>query len=75
MQPYFVTPELILYARHGPPETLFGMGHETQGQLLRHEPLHQTFGIAKVSFASPPPTVGQGLRPMECARHPATADW
>ena len=24
VQPYFVTPELVLCARHGPPETLFG---------------------------------------------------
>ena len=26
VQPYFVTPELVFCARHGPPETLFGMG-------------------------------------------------
>jgi hypothetical protein len=71
VQPYFVTPELVLCARHGPPETLFAIGHEAQGQLLRHQPLQQTFGIAKVSLASPPPTIGQGLRQMESSRHPA----
>src|SRR5438132_5333002 len=53
VQPYFVTPELVLCARHGPPETLFAIRHEAQGQLLRHQPLQQTFGIAKVSLASP----------------------
>jgi hypothetical protein len=71
VQPYFVTPELVFCARHGPPETLFGMGHEAQGKLLRHQLLQQTFGIAKVFLAPPPPTIGQGLRQMECARHPA----
>src|ERR1022692_3283760 len=71
VQSYFVTPQLVLCTGHRPPETLFGIGHEAQGQLLRHQPLQQTFGIAKVSLAPPPPTIGQGLCQMECARHPA----
>src|ERR1700732_3097783 len=38
-----------------------------------YQPLQQTSDIAKVSLAPSPPTIGQGLCPMECARHPAPA--
>src|SRR5215831_9971385 len=39
LQTYFVTRPLILCARECPPETLFGIGHKAQGQLLRQAAL------------------------------------
>ena len=71
LQTYFVTRPLILCAGDRPPQTLFGIGHEAQDQLLRHQPLHQTFGVAKVFLAPAPPAIGLRLRQMECPRHPA----
>src|SRR5215469_6449959 len=71
LQTYFVTCPLIPCARECPPQTLFGIRHKAQGQLLRHKPLYQTFRIAKVFLAPAPTTIGQGLRQMQASRHPA----
>src|SRR5262244_293903 len=70
LQTYFVTRPLIPCARECSPQTLFGIGHKAQGQLLRHKPLYQTFRIAKVFLAPAPTTIGQGLRQMQGSRHP-----
>src|SRR5215468_5258906 len=69
VQPHPIPRPLILGARECPPQTLFGIGHKAQGQLLRHKPSYQTFRIAKVFLAPAPTTIGQGLRQMQASRH------
>ena len=47
-----VARDLVLPAHHGPPEPLLRVGHKAQRQLLRHQPLHQPFGIREISLPS-----------------------
>ncbi len=47
-----VARDLVLAAHHGAPETLLGVGHEAQGQLLSDQALHQPFGIWEVPLAA-----------------------
>ena len=64
--------DLVLAPHDGPPEALFGVGHEAQGELLRDQPLHQTFGVRKVLLAPDGPAIRLRLceveRPREWAR-------
>jgi hypothetical protein len=43
--------DLVLAAHHGPPGSLFGVGHKTERQLLRDQALHETFRVGKVSVS------------------------
>jgi hypothetical protein len=41
--------------------------------LVRSEPLYKTFDVPKIILAAtPPPTIGQGLRQMQCSRRRAS---
>src|SRR5260370_13115881 len=69
LQTYFVPRPLILCACECPPQSLFGIGHKAQDQLLGTQRMYKTFLITKVFLASAPSAIGQRLRKMECARH------
>jgi len=69
LQTDFVPRPLILCACECPPQSLFGIGHKAQSQLLGNQPLHQTFRVRKVFLAPASSAVGQCLRQMECSRH------
>src|SRR5229473_1435264 len=47
-----VAGQLVLSAHYGAPQSLFGIGHKAQGQLLGHEPLHQPFRIVEILLPS-----------------------
>jgi hypothetical protein len=61
-----VTRQLILAARHRPPQSLLGIGHETQGQFAGHQPPHQSLGIGEILLAAHRPAVRLGLREVQC---------
>ena len=63
-----VARDLVLAPHHGPPEPLLGVGHETQGQLLRDQALHQPFRIRKVLLPPAGATIRLRLCKMERAR-------
>ena len=51
---------------------MFRVGHEAQDQFIRHQPLHQPFGVMKVPLAAGPSTIrltvadtGTGMDPEE----------
>src|SRR6266851_9531594 len=69
LQTDFVPRPLIHCACECPPQSLFGIGHKAQSQLLGNQPLHQTFRVPKVFLAPASSAVGQCLRQMECSRH------
>jgi hypothetical protein len=38
LQPHVIARQLVFSPRHHPPQTLLGIGHKAQGQLLCHHP-------------------------------------
>jgi len=46
-----------LQLRHFGPQSLFGIGHKAQGQLLGHEPLHQSLCIGGILLPPPRPAI------------------
>ena len=42
---------LVLGAGERPPQALLAIGHKAQGQLLGHQPLHQTFRVGEIFLA------------------------
>ena len=72
VQLYAAARDLVFAAHHGPPEPLLGIGPEAQGELLRDQALHQTFGVWKVLLAAAGPAIRLRLceveRPREWAR-------
>src|SRR5438445_281522 len=69
LQTDFVPRPLIPCACECPPQSLLGVGHKAQNQLLGNQPLHQTFRVPKVFLAPASSADGQCLRQMECSRH------
>ena len=63
-----VARQLVLGAHHGSPQTLLGIGHKAQDQLVSDQPLHQTFGVREIVLAPPPPSVRLRLRQMQRSR-------
>ena len=68
LQPHVIARQLVLPARHRPPQTLLGIGHKAESQFSGHQSLDQTFGIGKIPLASPPPAIGLRLRQMQRSR-------
>jgi hypothetical protein len=58
---------------HRPPESLLGVGHKAQGELLSHEALHQTFRIRKVFLPATGPAIRQRVCEVECPADRARA--
>src|SRR4029450_4742502 len=71
VQLHAVARDLVLAAHHRPPESLLGVGHKAQGELLGHQTLHQSFGIRKVPFAPAGATIGLRLRKVKGPGHGA----
>jgi hypothetical protein len=65
LQPHPVSNQLLLAARHRPPQTLFGIRHKAQDQFLRYQPFHQTFGVGEIVLAPARSAVGPRLRQMQ----------
>ncbi len=61
---------LVLAAHHGAPESLLGVGHEAQGELLRDQPFHQPLSIGEILLASAGAAIRLRLSEMEGAREP-----
>ena len=61
LQLYPVAGQLVLSAHHGAPQSLFGIGHKAQGQLLGHKPLHQSLFLGAVRFWTRPFTSEHSL--------------
>src|SRR6266545_150137 len=60
-----VARDLVFAAHYRPPESLLGVGHKAQGELLSHEALHQTFRIRKVFLPATGPAIRLRLCEME----------
>src|SRR5712691_4137458 len=61
LQLYLVAGQLVLSAHYGAPQSLFGIGHKAQGQLLGHEPFYQSFRIGEILLPPLRPAIGLRL--------------
>jgi hypothetical protein len=65
LQPDAIADHLMAATHHRSPQPLLRIRHEAQRQLLRHQPLHQTFGIGKIPLAPPSSAIRLRLRQVQ----------
>jgi hypothetical protein len=65
-----LVPLPVLAADHGAPESLLGVAHEAQSQLLRDQTFRQPLRIGEVLLASAGSAIRLRWGGMECARKP-----
>ena len=71
VEPYFVTPQLVLCARTVRQRRCSALGTKLKVSSLDTSRFSKRSASRKSLLRPPPPTIGQGLCQMECARHPA----